>query len=74
MRSYLGMGLASFQEYCITQVERMVKREAKKGNFGGKPYNPETDKAPVGRNEPCTCGSCKKFKKCCLGKEGKDGI
>ncbi|MCL4786435.1 MAG: SEC-C domain-containing protein [Verrucomicrobia bacterium] len=21
-----------------------------------------------GRNEPCTCGSGKKFKKCCLGK------
>ena len=27
-----------------------------------------TDKAP-GRNDPCPCGSGKKFKKCC-GKEG----
>ena len=24
------------------------------------------DKAPVGRNDPCPCGSGKKFKKCCL--------
>jgi hypothetical protein len=24
----------------------------------------------VGRNDPCPCGSGKKFKKCCLGKEG----
>ena len=23
----------------------------------------------VGRNEPCPCGSCKKYKKCCLLKE-----
>ena len=23
----------------------------------------------VGRNEPCPCGSGKKFKRCCLGKE-----
>ena len=24
--------------------------------------------AKIGRNEPCPCGSQKKFKKCCLGK------
>lgn len=23
----------------------------------------------TGRNDPCPCGSGKKFKKCCLGKE-----
>lgn len=30
-------------------------------------YNPVTDKPLVGRNEPCPCGSGKKYKKCCLG-------
>jgi len=25
----------------------------------------------VGRNDPCPCGSGKKFKKCCLKKSGK---
>jgi len=25
----------------------------------------------VGRNDPCPCGSGKKFKKCCLGQEWK---
>ena len=25
----------------------------------------------VGRNDPCGCGSRKKFKKCCLGKTAK---
>ena len=24
--------------------------------------------AKVGRNEPCPCGSGKKYKKCCIGK------
>ena len=24
--------------------------------------------SPVGRNDPCPCGSGKKYKKCCLGK------
>lgn len=47
-----------------------------------QPSRPETDLAPgftgaprrepvepkVGRNEPCPCGSGKKYKKCCLGK------
>ncbi len=28
---------------------------------------------PTGRNEPCPCGSGKKFKKCCLGKRD-DGV
>ena len=31
-------------------------------------YNPETDK-PQGRNEPCRCGSGKKFKHCCINKQ-----
>ncbi|MFP4284609.1 MAG: SEC-C metal-binding domain-containing protein, partial [Desulfovermiculus sp.] len=25
----------------------------------------------LGRNDPCPCGSGLKYKKCCLGKEGK---
>ena len=28
-----------------------------------------TGHTKVGRNDPCPCGSGKKFKKCCLGKE-----
>lgn len=28
----------------------------------------------VGRNDPCPCGSGKKFKKCCLNKEKHDGL
>lgn len=28
-------------------------------------------KAPAGRNNPCPCGSSKKFKKCCLKGDSK---
>ena len=32
---------------------------------GGQPYVRQTY---TGRNDPCPCGSGKKYKKCCLGK------
>ncbi len=35
-------------------------------NHGHAPQVPVTRAAPkVGRNEPCPCGSGKKFKRCC---------
>jgi hypothetical protein len=33
---------------------------------------PEPVRKKVGRNDPCPCGSGKKFKKCCLHKQGSD--
>jgi hypothetical protein len=33
------------------------------------PKAPPTARAKVGRNDPCPCGSGRKFKKCCIGKE-----
>jgi uncharacterized protein YchJ len=29
---------------------------------------PKRAKARIGRNEPCSCGSGKKYKKCCINK------
>ena len=34
-------------------------------------YNPLTDKLLQKRNEPCACGSGKKFKKCCMKNKKK---
>ena len=33
-----------------------------------------TVRQKVGRNDPCPCGSGKKFKKCCLNKQRADGL
>jgi uncharacterized protein YecA (UPF0149 family) len=53
-------------------AERMGNTLSKKHfgiTMGIKPGAPWKRKAPkVGRNEPCPCGSGKKFKKCCLNK------
>ncbi len=37
----------------------------------GIPSPAESPWRDVGRNDPCPCGSGKKFKKCCLGKEAE---
>jgi len=34
-----------------------------------QPLSVQGKTAPAGRNDPCPCGSGKKFKKCCLGKK-----
>ncbi|MGN1406564.1 MAG: YecA family protein [Erysipelotrichaceae bacterium] len=36
--------------------------------MGVKPKEPEVKKVKVGRNDPCPCGSGKKYKHCCLRK------
>jgi hypothetical protein len=47
-------------EYIFELVQRNVK------HYG--PEEPKTRKEPkVGRNDPCPCGSGKKYKKCCQG-------
>ena len=36
-----------------------------------KPQTVVRQSAKIGRNDPCPCGSGKKYKKCCLNKSGK---
>ncbi|PIV65499.1 MAG: methionine aminopeptidase, partial [Nitrospirae bacterium CG01_land_8_20_14_3_00_44_22] len=33
-----------------------------------------TDKIKIGNNDPCSCGSGKKFKKCCRDKKPRERI
>ena len=40
----------------------------KEGAVESAPLEPAVKAAKVGRNDPCPCGSSKKFKRCCLGK------
>lgn len=34
-----------------------------------QPVMPHRKEKKIGRNDPCPCGSGKKYKKCCMGKE-----
>ncbi len=41
------------------------KRLKPDGGVKGVPIRKPADASPVGRNDPCPCGSGKKYKKCC---------
>jgi preprotein translocase subunit SecA len=56
-------------------LEKMEQKEQKKEQEVQKNTTTKVEKEPqkriapkVGRNDPCPCGSGKKFKKCCAGK------
>ena len=55
-------------EHLRTRHAKMkaIYRHCKRKHFNAKQ---PASKAQVGRNDPCPCGSGKKYKKCCLGKE-----
>jgi len=64
------------------KIEEQFRRESSDGKDTAKPVgkvvvSPQSvntgtggkGKEKIGRNDPCPCGSGKKYKKCCLGKE-----
>ena len=54
----LGIGLVAYQAAQMVYLDRV----AVAGSAAGGPK--------TGRNQPCPCGSGKKFKRCCLSREG----
>lgn len=46
--------------YLVNPYKESKKRVPRRGRY----VNVRTD-PKIGRNEPCTCGSGKKYKKCC---------
>lgn len=61
------------QELSSVFIKRHEKLKVIYKQFKKKycPDGPLSSKEKIGRNEPCPCGSGKKYKKCCLGKEFK---
>lgn len=52
-----------FSESYLRAKKRSEKTEVRRTLYQGQAVNPFKN---VGRNDPCPCGSGKKFKKCCL--------
>jgi uncharacterized protein YecA (UPF0149 family) len=48
-----------------TEFDSVLKDDSSKSAM--KEIKPE--EKTIGRNDPCPCGSGKKYKKCCMGKE-----
>jgi len=55
----------------IMEEERKHLRPLPKKGYKSRSHGDETvvKEEKVGRNDPCPCGSGKKYKKCCLGKD-----
>jgi uncharacterized protein YecA (UPF0149 family) len=45
-----------------------IRRNAIREELGLKPERPSPATPNPGRNDPCPCGSGKKYKKCCMDK------
>ncbi len=55
------------RRYSFTEKSRFVREDGQWFYIDGEMYDYPlaVKKTVVGRNDPCTCGSGKKFKKCC---------
>jgi len=56
--AFMAAGLMNAYEYF---------RKEREGDLGVLTPEPQRNAAKVGRNDPCPCGSGKKYKKCCGG-------
>jgi preprotein translocase subunit SecA len=56
------------QTFVLSRGEEMAQRAGGETE-GGKGVTVRREGKKVGRNDPCPCGSGKKYKKCCLLKE-----
>ncbi len=64
------------EEQARKERERAAEAATRANKLGGrrrgpaaKPVTFRREGSKVGRNDPCPCGSGKKYKKCCMGKE-----
>jgi hypothetical protein len=48
------------------EMDALTKKMAKPGNLSNLLKTSAAEKRKVGRNQPCPCGSGKKYKRCCL--------
>ena len=59
-----------FADLCTERAEKKAKGKKLKPIFldSDNPFGLPIRSVKVGRNDPCTCGSGKKYKKCCIMK------
>ena len=61
------------RQYDGTTLREFIEEEQLNPKVSAAIRNPQTKEVravKIGRNDPCPCGSGKKFKKCCLWKVG----
>jgi uncharacterized protein len=70
--NYLCAGYKRFFNHCRPFLEQLSTLRQERPVYLQPPLRKEPGKITVktGRNDPCPCGSGKKYKKCCMGKAG----
>ncbi|MDD5206041.1 MAG: SEC-C metal-binding domain-containing protein, partial [Desulfobacterales bacterium] len=69
--NYLCAGYKRFFNHCrpfLDQLSGMRARESQETQRTSLPAKSIRTDRKVGRNDPCPCGSGRKYKKCCMGK------
>jgi len=69
--NYLCAGYKRFFTHCrpfVTALSAQRQRQNLSQPLPSRPIRPAPASAKAGRNDPCPCGSGRKYKKCCLGK------
>jgi uncharacterized protein len=69
--NYLCAGYKRFFTLCqpfLAELSALRQREAHEGQIAARPAKRTQAHSRMRRNDPCPCGSGKKYKKCCMGK------
>jgi uncharacterized protein len=69
--NYLCEGYRRFFNHCrsfVTELANQWHRRVLEQKRSQPPVIDKGSHAKTGRNDPCPCGSGRKYKKCCLGK------
>jgi len=74
--NYLCAGYKRFFTHCrpfLDQLSALRSRESLQSQRTPASLTSIRDDRKIGRNDPCPCGSGKKYKKCCMGKSARSG-
>lgn len=69
--NYLCPAYKRFFNHCkpfVLELAALWRRQSREGQISIAEAKTEESSPKIGRNDPCPCGSGKKYKKCCLGK------
>ncbi|HEV8603834.1 MAG TPA: anaerobic sulfatase maturase [Tepidisphaeraceae bacterium] len=68
-----GQPAAQIMQILADEERPKNKSHEQQNGWHGQPYSDARDSShPTGRNDPCPCGSGKKYKKCCLASASSD--
>ncbi len=73
--SWLCEGWKQFYDHAMPGLrglaQQIAAERSQQAPAAPQPHAPAAPKQRPGRNDPCPCGSGRKYKRCCMGKDGR---